>query len=365
MGEGWMSLLKRLFRTSSKTVKKEETIDVQKVQEFIIDVDIVDVEVMVHEHPKVEISFESYEGGPSLIVTHSTDRLIIQAKREYKKPVFFWMDFPKCILKVFVPSDIADHWDMKATSGILTAANLIASEIHVSATSGKINLKQITANKVILTTTSGKIIVSEVKAEKLTFIANSGKAEISSVYGDINGKVGSGGIRLAEVKGEVLQLKAGSGIISLKEVYMKNATLQANSGKIEAENYWVETTDASVGSGKINIRDYRGAIKGSANSGNINISISDNSNLDLRTGSGNIHLEFHEFELNTKYDIKTGSGEIITNLPMTINRGEKHHLQGLSGNGEYLIRLRTGSGRTVLYTAKSSLIKHGKGNKIS
>ena len=59
------------------------------------------------------------------------------------------------------------------------------------------------------------------------------------------------------------------------------------------------------------------------------------------------------------FDIKTGSGDIVTNLPMNVEQIGKHHLRAKSGNGENLIRLRTGSGKVVLHTAKSSLVKHG------
>ncbi|WP_042142246.1 DUF4097 family beta strand repeat-containing protein [Paucisalibacillus sp. EB02] len=359
-----MGLMKSLFGVSRNTVKHEKSFDIQKVNDLIISVDIADVEVIVHDLPKVDIKFVSYEGGPGLEITETDNDLTIISKKERKGPTFIFGDIPKCYLKIFVPVDLANNWDVTTTSGVINASNLVATSFRMNATSGKINMSNLTSEKMNVTTTSGKIILKELKMGKLKFYANSGVLDIHSAYGDISGQVGSGSVLLSGVKGEELEVKAGSGKVVLKEVYMKSATVRANSGKVEAENFWAKTTIANVGSGKINIRDFRGSIKGNANSGNINISVSENSGVDLKAGSGNIHVEFQEFELNTIFDIKTGSGGIITNLPMRVEEREKHYLLGKAGDGDNLIRLRTGSGRVVLHTARSSLIKQGKGNKI-
>jgi DUF4097 and DUF4098 domain-containing protein YvlB len=364
MGEAWMGILKRLFRIPRETVKLEESFAIQNLNVLTISVDIANVDIMVHQLPKVDVEFESYEGGPGLEVTQTENALTIISKKERKGPRFLFGDLPKCYLKIYVPMDVANNWDIAASSGIIHASNLVADAFRISATSGKINLSTLTAEKVIANTTSGKILLKDMKMEKLKFLANSGKVEIDSAYGDISGQVGSGSVFISGVKGEELDVGAGSGKVVLREVYMKHATIHANSGKIEAENFRVESTIAKVGSGKIDIRDFRGAIKGNANSGNINLSISENSELDLKTGSGNILVEFQEFELNTKFDIKTGSGSITTNLPMSLEQSEKRHFLGKAGNGENLIHLRTDSGNAVLYTVKSSLNKKGKGNKV-
>ncbi|WP_026908679.1 DUF4097 family beta strand repeat-containing protein [Paucisalibacillus globulus] len=345
-----MGLVKRLFGTSRETVKHERSFDIQKVNDLIISVDVTDVEVIIHELPKVDIMFESYEGGPGLEIMDADNALTIISKKEHKGPTFVFGELPKCYLKIYVPTDIANHWDVSATSGIIHASHIVSKTFRANATSGKVTLSKITAEKINVHTTSGKMLLKELRADKLRFHANSGIVEIHSSYGDISGQVGSGSILISEAKGEDLEVKSGSGKIILKEVYMENAAVKANSGKIEAEKLWAETTIADVGSGKINMNNFRGSIKGNANSGNINISVSDNSTLDLKTGSGNIHVEFREFELNAMFDIKTGSGDIITNIPMYVEKRENHQLHGKTGDGENVIRLRTGSGKAEMFT---------------
>ncbi|MFS0674742.1 DUF4097 family beta strand repeat-containing protein [Ornithinibacillus sp. 179-J 7C1 HS] len=352
-----MNVFNKLFGSTINNVIQEESFDVAKVKHFFVSVDVAEVEIMTHESPRVDIKLQTYEGGPVLETEKTDDTLTITAKRE-RQIIFNLGEVTKCLLQIHVPVNIADNLDISATSGKIKLTNLLADTVRVDATSGIINIAKIMASKMALNTTSGKIKANELKLEKLRFLANSGNVEMDSVYGDISGSVGSGAIFISGAKGEELELKAGSGKIIVKDVYMKNANLSSTSGKIDAENFWGETTNARVGSGNIHFREYSGSIKGNTNSGNINISVSENSALDLKTGSGSINVEFQEFELNSMFDIKTGSGGIVTKLPMSMERIEKNRLRGKSGNGENLIRLRTGSGKVVLYTAKSSLVNN-------
>ncbi|HAM81838.1 MAG TPA: hypothetical protein DCO80_13665 [Ornithinibacillus sp.] len=341
-------LLNKLIGTQVNTIRQEESIEVDRLKSITVSSDIATVKVLTHELPRVDIQFESYEGGPVLKTEKSEEALMIIAEKERKGSTFFFGTLPKSILQLYVPRDIADNWDIRVTSGKISMKQLIAETFRISATSGVIQATDITAGKMFTDTTSGKIIIDKLRAENLQFLANSGKVEINSSYGDITGKVGSGSVRMAEVKGEELDIRAGSGRVILNEIYMKNATIRANSGTITAEHFWSETTEANVGSGRIELRDIRGAVKGDANSGNINLEMSDNSALDLRTGSGNIHLDYQDFELDTLFDIRTGSGGIQTNIAMNTEQKDRNHLYGKVGNGKNVVRLRTGSGNVSI-----------------
>jgi DUF4097 and DUF4098 domain-containing protein YvlB len=337
-------LLNRLIGSPKNIIKQEESIEVNKVKNIYITSDIVTVKVYTHEFPRVDLQFESYEDGPVLQTEKTEEALMITAKREKKGPTFFFGSLPKCKLQLYVPKDIAESWDIRVTSGEISLEHLIAEELRISTTSGIITMTDITAGKIVTDTTSGKIMMDKLRADKITSLASSGKIEINSSYGDFSGKVGSGSVRVVEVKGEELDVRTGSGKVILNEVYMKNATIRANSGTITAEHLWSETTESSVGSGKIELRDIRGNVKGDANSGNINLMMADNSELDLRTGSGNIHLDYQQIELDTRFDIRTGSGNIQSNIAMNMNERGRNHLNGKVGNGKNEVRIRTGSG---------------------
>lgn len=357
MGDGYMGILEGLLRGSRKTIGQEKSFDIQKLYNFNVSADIADVAIIVHDQPRVYIKFETYENGPVLETIEEEKSFTVIAKRESHGPTIVFGNLPRCRLEVYIPSDIASNWDIRVTSGKVTAEKIVAENIRVSATSGSIKLSNVITGKAELNTNSGKIFVNNLKVDTLHCKAQSGKVIIKSTYGDISGEVGSGEITISELKGEELRLSTGSGRIVIKEVYYHNASLEASSGKISAESFLGEKTITRVGSGEIHIKDFQGSIKGNAYSGNINIAVSDNSSLDLKTGSGNINVEFHDFEINSMFDIKTGSGAIITNLPMQVEIQKKHHLVGKSGNGNNLIRLRTGSGKVVMYTAKSALAK--------
>lgn len=344
-------LLNRLIGISKQVTRQEESFDSQKLKDIIISTDIVSVEVLVHEQPIVEVTLTSYEDGPVLQTEMTENALVITAKKERKGPHFVFGNLPKCHLQILVPEDIADNWDITTSSGGIAASQLTANVFRASATSGKLTLANMTAGKVMADTTSGKIKIEEIKTDKLTFHAGSGKVEVTSSYGDIVGKVGSGNVSLSGAKGEELEVKAGSGKIILNEVYMKNATLRANSGKITSEYFWSESTNVSVGSGIIDMQGMRGSVSGGANSGNISLSLVENADLDLKTGSGKITLIFQQEELNAQFDIKTGSGDIVTDIPMLVEQNNRHHITGKVGTGENHIRLRAGSGNIVMNKA--------------
>ncbi|WP_010098284.1 DUF4097 family beta strand repeat-containing protein [Ornithinibacillus scapharcae] len=349
-----MGILKGLLNSSRKTIGQERSFEIRKLHDFNLSADIADVGIIVHDQPRIYISFETYENGPVLETIEKEDSFTISAKRESNGPTIVIGNIPKCRLDIYVPSDIATNWDIRVTSGRITAENLLAKTIRVSATSGSIKLSNVITERAELNTKSGKISVNKLNVDMLKFRALSGKVMIRSSYGDINGEVGSGEIAVSEIKGDDLTLSTGSGRINIKEVYYKNVTLEAGSGKISAESFWGEKTNARVGSGVIDFRDFQGSMKGNSYSGNIKISISENSSLDLKTGSGNINVEFQDFDIHSMFDVKTGSGGIVTNLPMQMETQKKHHMVGKVGHGDNLIRLRTGSGKVVMYTMKSN-----------
>lgn len=357
-----MGIIKDLMSGSRKTIVQEQSFEIQKLNEFNVTADIADISIIVYDQPRIDIKFETYENGPVLETIEEEDSFSINARRKRNGPTIVFGNLPKCRLEIYVSSEIASKWDISVTSGKVTAENLIARLVRVNATSGSINLSNIISEEIELNTTSGKISVSQLKVDRLKFTALSGKVVVHSCYGDICGEVGSGEISVTELKGEELKLSTGSGRIVIKEVYYRNSSLEASSGKISAESFLGEKTNARVGSGVINIRDFQGSIKGNAYSGNINVSISDNYSLDLKTGSGNINVEFQEFDMHSMFDVKTGSGGIATNLPMQVEMHKKHHLVGKVGNGDNLIRLRSGSGKVVLYMANSSFVKQGLDN---
>ncbi|MEN2768838.1 DUF4097 family beta strand repeat-containing protein [Ornithinibacillus xuwenensis] len=350
-------LLNLLRKTPRETIIQEATIACTRVKNLIMSTSSAEVEVVVHEHPRVDVVLHTYEGGPELKTKHTEDTLTITAKKEEKVTFMLFGNMPKCHLQLKVPKDIAENWDIATASGKISAKQLIANRLNVHATSGAIKLSEISAEKIKSVSVSGKLTIREVKVEQLDFTVTSGSVDVHSVYGDINGEVVSGKVVMKGIKGQQLDVRAGSGRIHLQDVQMQDVDLHASSGKIEAEHLYAETIKAIVSSGKISFQDTRGDIKGHAMSGNIDLTIKENATLDLKAGSGNINLEFQEYELNSMFDIKTGSGSIVANIPMSIEHKEKRSLQGKAGEGEQTIRLRTGSGNVIMYSSKHAASK--------
>lgn len=349
-------ILARFINRSRETIVQEKSIEVEKLKHLIVSATSVELEIVVHEHPRVDILFKTYEGGPELKTEQTEDSLIIKAKKEGKMTIVMFGNMPKCHLVINVPKEIAEHWDVSTTSGKITTAQILAQTIRLRAVSGSIALSESSAGRLTIHATSGKLKIRDVKVEQLNFDVTSGNVDIASVYGDIEGEVLSGKINIANVKGQNLELKTGSGKIYLQDSYMENVEVSSSSGRIDLQRLHADAVRTIVSSGNIKLTDVHGALKGRASSGNITLNLEDNTTVDLSTGSGNIYVEFKEYELNTAFDIQTSSGNIVTNIPMQIEDRQKGSLRGKAGEGDHLIRLRTTSGKVVMDTTKSAIV---------
>ncbi len=91
-------LLNKLISPKNTTIQKE-SFDVHKLNELTISTDIAKVDILTHEHPRVDIQLESYEEGPYLKTNKTEESLTIIAEKEWKGPTFVFGSFPKCIFR--------------------------------------------------------------------------------------------------------------------------------------------------------------------------------------------------------------------------------------------------------------------------
>lgn len=159
----------------------------------------------------------------------------------------------------------------KSVDGGGSFTGLKAENIELSVSSGNIRADAIQAENLKLTATTGNITAERVQVQ--------GNAEI---------KLGSGNIKINELRG-ALTAKATSG----------NITASGVEGPVEA----------SVGSGHIKFIDFTGNGKFKSTSGNVTLENQRSDSLDIAAQSGNVKLsadpQFQGF-----YDLQTGSGDI-------------------------------------------------------
>ena len=179
-------------------------------------------------------------------------------------------------------SDIdVNRIDVSNSSGLISLENVDASMIDVSNTSGAINLSDITADTVEATSTSGGVKLSNVTAPFVTAEATSGSLSLENIVAsDVNTKVSSGFLNLRGVKADNINGKTTSGSVKVENLdAAKSISLEATSGSIRGTIIGNESDFSIIsntGSGSSNVESRIGGDK----------------ELNLKTTSGSIHVDF-------------------------------------------------------------------------
>lgn len=180
--------------------------------------------------------------------------------------------------EIEVESVLGDGVTVKAGSGNVHVQQVNAVELSVHTGSGNIEAEEIEAESIALQSGSGEISADRYHAKQLNFQNGSGNVELSDGESALQGKTGSGNIRVdMDRLIQNADLRAGSGNVSIdldEEPSSLEVDFQGSSGegKIEWDGMRYEVKDED-----------KGRLKGTIGSGDVL--------LKVRTGSGNFKLE--------------------------------------------------------------------------
>ncbi|WP_443258286.1 DUF4097 family beta strand repeat-containing protein [Virgibacillus sp. L01] len=328
---------------NKEVIIQKDTIDnVAKLKELNISTSEASVNVSTHEDKRVDLFLETYEDGPELKTDHSGDSLNISAEglKTYNS-----LNTPPCMLHIVVPSEMSRAWSIITSSGDVSAANLISNSFDIRSSSGEVNLANLEAQKLHLKTSSGKITVSEVEVSDVYFETSSGEAAFNGIKGDLTGSTSSGDVTVMNFQGEQFHVVTSSGKIQQSNSIVKDMSLKTSSGSIQADSLTGEKVMLHANSGDIRCTRFTGDAKGYTISGDVLLSLLDESSLDIDSSSGDITLLAGKVNLNATVQVSTGSGDIFNKLSlMSVKRHSANHLKGVVGEGENPILLKAGSG---------------------
>lgn len=143
---------------------------------------------------------------------------------------------------------------------------------------------------------------------------------------------GSGNIKWNQAAAEDLSFQAGSGNITLQNI-KGNVSVQTGSGNVTGK--WMEGNLAvRTGSGNITMTEISGGGEIEAGSGNVKVeAVAVTGDMNLTTGSGNIHLELPE-NLSFYFQAETGSGNINVDFDDALSYNKKgNYAEGEVGSG--------------------------------
>jgi DUF4097 and DUF4098 domain-containing protein YvlB len=176
--------------------------------------------------------------------------------------------------------------------------------------------------------------------------SGSGDQTIEGIRGNADLESGSGDMRLARLTGEV-RLQTGSGDVRAHEI-SGPVRGGAGSGDIELEETGKGDIDLHTGSGNITARGIQGAFRGDTGSGDVTAEGTQTGSWEIRTGSGNVHVHLpQDAAFDANISTSSGSVDVGPAITMTVQgRVNDRHKQivGKVHGGGPLLELRTGSG---------------------
>lgn len=170
------------------------------------------------------------------------------------------------------------------------------------------------------------------------------------IQGRLSARTGSGRVVLENVTVDRAQVSTGSGSVDVNGFKADELRVSTGSGSIDGRDVAADRFDASTGSGGVRIETLTATdIRSSTGSGSIRLALTKSPrDVTARAGSGSVTLGLPT-DVSADLDIRTGSGGISTDFPVTMEQMRRNELRGRIGNGGGAqIRVNTGSGSVRL-----------------
>ena len=195
--------------------------------------------------------------------------------------------------------------------------------------------------ELIAKTGSGDVDISGLE-EPVNLTVGSGRVRVDEIKDSVTIRSGSGDIRVSRVDGSVT-FTTGSGAVAFSEV-REGVRGGTGSGNVEVDGTRGRI-NVSTGSGRIRVTGAAQDVRAGTGSGNIELrgNPSADSFWDLGTGSGEIALTVPgnaSFSLSAR----TSSGSFKVDIPISIEEQSRKYLRARVGDGEAHVNVQTKSG---------------------
>ena len=212
-------------------------------------------------------------------------------------------------------ADAAADLIVRLPSGTRLDLKIAAGSASAEGTRSDLNFDVVSAD-ITLKGTRGNVLVETA----------SGGVDAQDVEGDLDIDTGSGSIELVRVRAPSLRVDTGSGSVRCDDVTSDEINIDTGSGGVEIARATARTVRVDVGSGSVDVAVSREA-----------------KDVYVDTGSGSVTLRVPE-SIGADVDFSTGSGDIDSDLPITVQGRNRGSLKGRIGDGAAHITVSTGSG---------------------
>jgi DUF4097 and DUF4098 domain-containing protein YvlB len=207
--------------------------------------------------------------------------------------------------------------------------------------------------------TSGEITISGVTGD-IRVVGSSGKIIVEEIIGDLNIESTSGDIRISNIRGQIdissasssMELNSITGSIDIRSMggdkkgsfISGSVIISQTSGEVELKSLNGDLRVKST-SGSVYVEQESGAVDISTYTGNVNVKteLYSDRNSFIETSSGDVVFTIPEMSSGS-VKLETVSGEIKTEMPMSIKSLSKKKMTGDFGKDGPKISLITSSG---------------------
>jgi len=188
----------------------------------------------------------------------------------------------------------------------------------------------------------GEVTVSNVEGD-LRLDTHAAPVSTNATRGSLEIDVGSGGVEVTDAEGDV-SIDTGSGSVRASGIRGDALEIDTGSGSVTATDVAVEDLSIDTGSGSVEVSGAAATIGIDTGSGGVELTLTSNpDDVSIDTGSGSVTVTAPA-SYGAEVDLETSSGGIELDFPVTTNRIERDHLQGVIGSGAGRLTVETGSG---------------------
>lgn len=327
--------MKKRFRTrlftsnhSEEEVVTTKRFDVNHLKNISLMTEAVDVIIETHDQDGIDLVFTTFEEGPEMEVNQTENGLAINVFEPKGVYIFlFPTNLPKASLVLKVPPEIADVWEIEASSKRVIVGSIQPKAFYAKVGSGKIECSTLQAETIDIKVKSGKMTCGLLEAEDLILYVSSGKAKVDHLHSKkMNVTFTSGVLAIENLSGHFYEGKGSSGKIIYKNVSVDDFRQQCTSGSMQIDRMNTVSMESSVTSGKIGINQI--------------ISRS----IDVRTTSGKIDLTLDEAQQDWNLQLNVSSGIIDAPKQMQKTYVSEKRVEGTIGEGNHQLYAKASSG---------------------
>lgn len=318
--------------SNTYTIDEEESFEVEELQEISIEVSSQNITIIPVEGSSMKLHYHGSVVSTSeeiipVMTTNSRGKFLdVTIQQRSNNTTGIGRSDLK--LDVYLPEDYNHILRLRTSSGEIAIGKLILDELELTASSGDLKAEFIETNIIRVHTSSGKVTMNVIETEIISQKSSSGSVEIGYLTTEeAYLESSSGRINIESLKASMLQHRASSGELKIQSVEVEKGSISSSSGDITLLNNKGELTIASSsGDVLLEFLEFENDLKIATSSGKVNVK--------LPKGS--------EFMAN----LFTNSGKLNMDFPITLELREINNKQirGVVGNDAYKVDVATSSG---------------------